>query len=567
MWQGGFMSGCNKPGLALACLAMACCQKGVSHRTVAETPTPLIAGQRWMAPISGDSYDAADRSGPGPLRLADGRALPTEWIDLVLHESPAAGWLGPVRTWKRYAPGADASPTTTRFLASVLPQDAVGQSVWHEGRRLASHWILPDAAPARPPMRLALVDHSNYASAISLVHDELQDPRLRWRAEMALQRLGAEVPPASWSDPILHDWARQHADRWKVALHRLAQADAALSDRLLRVLTRWLLTPDGPLPAWPTNAREIEVLVLTLLLPHGSDEMARRATEAFLDQQPSWLAWVADDAGGIVGGVLAVANLGAAPALLSTRAPGGSWDAHGMLEPERLMLVPVPAGMHDETNVAWWEVRLGGRTRTLGVTTGALAMSPPGLAIGPLWQDWTLSGLIRQTATAPAPGSAGWIAGLVHRDPRTELPTDRASGWAVYFEVRSPPCDIGADMPQGSVALFFGPSTTPRAVVTVRCTGLTTFDHGQPGEGAAFVQEFDRWAFTLPIDRAWLEDDGHVLLGVQWMPGDGPRLHWPRPLLPNQRTPGRARIDPSAWSPVLINHADGVSTEIQPGAK
>lgn len=558
--ENGLVRACV-PLVFLGLLALFGCQQGESRPWLAESPTPLIAGQRWMAPIVAEGPAAGDRSPraePDPLRLADGSVLASGRVGLVARARPSAGWLESAWQWARHDASPGAEPAPFEMLTADLPAWAVGQSLWYKGRRLPAYWIFPDAAPERRPARLAAIEPRHAPMALALVRDELDDPRLRWRALMALERLGVEPPPAAWADPLLHDWAAQQGARWRAAMHRLAVADEALADQVLRVMTRWLHTPEGPLPAWPTDAAGIDALVLEILLPQASDEMVRRAARAYVEPWSQWLAWVVDDAGGIVGGVLAVANLGPNPALLSTRAPGGVWEAHGMLEPERMALVPAPAGEPADGlgPVTQWEVRLGGRTRTLDVTTGGLPLVPPGVTIGPFWHDWTLGGLARQQAASPAQGGVGWIAALVHRDTRTEIPSDSTSGWALYCEVRSPPCAIEDAAAPDVVTVAFGPTDAPRAVVAVRCTGLTTFEQGPAGESVAFVRGADRWAFTLPIDKAWLESDGALLLGVQWQPDEGPRATWPRPLLPNQHAPGRARIDPGPWAPAILGRGD-----------
>lgn len=558
MLKPGITIGIRMALFVLVLLPLASCARTPTRPILVETPTPLIAGQRWMAPIAIDSADAPMRPDPSPLRLSDGQTLPTRRVAMAWRPTGERAWLGDLGVWSMASSASPPPPPAIEMLMADLPATAVGHSIWLDGRRLPSFWIFPDESPARAPPALPPVPPEEVAGVLILVRGELNDPRLRWRAQMALQRLGIEAPPAPWGDPILHDWADQHRVRWRAAIHRLATVDAALADRLLRALTRWMRTPAGPLPAWPTDADQIEDLLLTLLLPEAGDGLLRRSVEAFLEGQPQWMAWVWDDAGGIVGGVLAVANLGNARALLSTRAPGGAWEVHGMLEPERVALLPAPAGSPEEGPVEQWEVRLAGHIGTLSVGSGAISLSPPGMAIGPFWHDWTLRGLGRQTASSPAVGSTGWIAGLVHRDPRMVSPSveTNASGLVLYCEVRSPPCEIGQGLPLSAVTIYFGPTDAPRAVATVRCTGLTTFDQGRPGESALFVQEADRWAFTLPIDRAWLEADGDVLIGMRWQPQDGPRSTWPRPLLPNQQAPGRARIDPTGWNPAPFNPAD-----------
>lgn len=438
------------------------------------------------------------------------------------------------------------------MLVASLPMSAMGQSIWMAGRRLPAFWLLPDLHDSPPPSGTPVsppaLDHDR---AIAVLEPELADPAVRWRAELALARLGVKPPAPRWTDPVLLAWADQSKSRWYAAEQRLRAADPATADRLVDTLSRWLVTPETTLPVWPTHAEDITDLILAILRPGASHESVRRTVQAFLERQPQWLAWVADDAGGVVGGSIAAVNLSSIPALLSLRAPSGSWQAHGMVAPDEIVRVQVPSSPTASPSPVVWEVRLGGRTRALQITTDAIPLTPPGMPIGPFWHDWTLDGLIASTGQSPGPGQTGWIGGLIQRETRINTPTSSSSGWVVYIEVRRPPCDLprpGEVAPEiDAVQLCFGPTNTPRAIVTVRCTGLTTFDAGTPGESAILNTTSDRWAFTLPVDSTWLEPDGTFLLGAQSLPHDGKRASWPRPLLPDQQTVGRVRIDPSAW--------------------
>ncbi len=460
-------------------------------------------------------------------------------------DSPHSTWLPDHGQWQRTVV---IDELTTTMLVAELPLNAMGQSVWMDGRPLPAFWLLPDLYDAPGPSGSPINRQSvNGDQVLPLLQTELSDPTIRWRAELALGRLGIEPPDPAWTDPLLEAWADQSKARWIAAQLRLRAADPRVANRLIETLTRWLVTPDTMLPAWPTQADEINDLVLAILRPGASDEAVTRTVLAFLERQPQWLAWVVDDAGGVVGGAIAVVNLSPTPALLSVRAPTGTWQAHGLVEPDDLALVPVPSSPASPSP-AVWEVRLGGRTRALPITTDAIGLTPPGLTIGPFWHDWSLDGLITGTGQSPGPGQTGWIGGLIQKDPR--LDSD-SSGWVVYVEVRRPPCDLPrpgqSAASTDAVRLSFGPTNTPRAVVMVRCTGLTTFDAGAPGEVAMLNTSSDRWAFTLPIDRAWFEPDGTMLIGAQSLPGNGPRATWPRPLLPGQQAGGRVRVDPSAW--------------------
>ncbi|MFI4881471.1 MAG: hypothetical protein ACIAQU_02675 [Phycisphaerales bacterium JB064] len=543
------------PTMALTAAIVSGCAAPQARPVLLETPTPLLAGQVLLTPVdrTGAIWDGQDLRDPPPLLLSDGQRIETRTVTLE-PRGPADPntWLPDGGRWLLVPSSAEFAMT---LLVAEIPESALGQSVWMDGRRLPAFWIVRGfETPPRPDRISAGLTPAQRARARELVAPELHDPRMRWRSVMALQRLGIDEP-IEGSDALHDAWSAQWAARADAALARLRTADRLTCERLLESLTRWLVTPESVLPVWPTDADAITDLVLAMLRPGATDESVARTAQAFLDRQPKWLAWVADDAGGLVGGAIAVVNLGQTPALLSSRAPGRVWEAAGMVGAGEMVTIPAPAS--DVASAAgYWEVRLGGRTIALPITTGAIDLVPPGAPIGPFWHDWTLEGLTDGSGRSPSPGSEGWIGGLVHRDPRLDMPTSTSSGWVVYIEVRRPPCGLPtpgqASRPIDTVRLAFGPTGSPRAELTVRCTGLTTFETlptgVRPGEAAILTSTTDRWAFTLPIDQSWLEPDGTILLGVQSRPAEGPRATWPRPMLPGQSSIGRVRLDPSAWS-------------------
>lgn len=510
---------------------------------------PLIAGGLLVTPVAIDATDWAEAgAGPPPLRLGDGQQIGVRAQAFIRHESIEGGWLGRAPAWQRTSSSTEDALV---LVQAPIPMDGLGQSVWMDGRRVPAFWLVPDFA-SQAVVSPSPIDVDVAAThVIDLVASELVDPRIRWRAELALRRIGHEAPPARWDDPVLEAWAVQSSERWAAAMRRLGEVDEALAQRLADALTRWLVTSEIVLPIWPTDAEAVHDLILAILRPGASDESIERTVVAFLERQPKWLAWVANDAGGVVGGAIAVVNLSPSAALLSTRAPGGRWEAYGLLEPDSIALAPAPPQRDASSVASTWQIRLGGRMKTLQVSADAAPLEPPGFAIGPFWNDWTLEGLISGTATSIPPGQPGWVGGLVQRDTRLDAPGSSDSGWVLYVEVRRRPCDLptASGRPQAldAVRVAFGPTDRPRAEVVVRCSGLTTFEQGTPGQLAMLTTGTDRWAFTLPIDRSWLEPDGTFLLGAQYLPHDGPRGAWPRPLLPGQESIGRVRVDPSAW--------------------
>ncbi len=541
------------PLIAGAALFVACAAPLERPRFL-ESPLVLVPGQALMTPVDlPGAPERVESYEPPSLRLSDGRTLETLLVTLEPDRSTTVNsWLANNSTWRRTS--IEQASARTLLLADV-PFDALGLDLWVSGNRVPSSWIVPPLSEqaASYPLEQALTA-SQQATLLELVKPEMEEPRLRWRAMLALQRLGIESTSGAFADPALEAWAYRWQALAEAAERRLRSADAALADRWIEALTRCVRTSDAVLPMWPTNTEDITETILTLLTPEASDASVVRSAEAFLDRQPQWLSWVTEDAGGEVGGSMTVVNLSGKDALLSSRAPGGQWTAHGMLAPSELFEIPATT-KPDSATTSVWQVRLGGRTRSLPITTGVIPLEPPGAAIGPFWHDWTLPGLQRSTVQSPAPGSVGWIGGLVHRDPRLERPLADASGRASYVEVHRPPCELPAPgisaRSTDAIRVAFGPTEQARAELTIRCTGVTSVDSLGPlameGEPAIINKGNDRWAFTLPIDLSWLEPDGTILIGMQSAPAQGLRATWPRPLLPGQAEFGRVRIDPSAW--------------------
>ncbi|MEQ8845081.1 MAG: hypothetical protein RIB58_09525 [Phycisphaerales bacterium] len=538
-------------------LGLAGCAVAPERPVLVESPLPLLAGQELVVELERASLqgEAASADRVAPMRLPDGRTLDTRLVHMAEESVAASGWLAGA-TWRRSSAQVDRARS---FLVVDMPPDALGQSVWFDGRRVPSFWILPslrasssDELPIAPPLRTDWAPAQRDA-ILKLIEAERRDPRLRWRARRALERLGID-DRAPLDDAVLEAWAAQWDARLEAAFQRLIEANPGVASRWLDVMTRWLVTPYGVLPMWPTDADTITDTILAMLRPDASDAAVLRAAESLISREPAWLAWVIDDAGGVVGGTIAVANLTGTRALLSARAVGGPWIAHGMVEPGAVQSIPAPSAQRNATQA--YEVRLGGRTAILPIATDAIPMKPPGVAIGPFWYDWTCRGLIQGTAGSPAPASANWLAGLIQRDPRPNADSVATSGWAVYVEITRPPCELDRMDSQleaiDSVQLFFGPTESPRAVVRVRCTGVASWSstaQRTPQTVQVFTrQSSDRWAFTLPIDRAWLEPDGTILIGAKWVPAAGQRASWPRPLLPGQDVVGRVRMDPNGWS-------------------
>lgn len=513
---------------------------------LAVEPGEVLVAELELTP---DSSAAAEDASTASLRLADGRQIPARIATIAAtRDDASSGWLGPAYRWGGSTPGAGVP-----MLVAELPGDALGQAVWFEGRRLPIRWLLPsDAARASAvPVRGPGPDAARARLLASRAMPELLDPRLRWRARLAIARLDpwtADEASLPLADPLAAAWAEQWASRWRSAHARLRRADPAVARRLVAALTGVVSTEGGPLPAWPQDVGAIDDLLDDILRRGADDASVVRAARRYLSAAEAWVAWIDDDAGGPVAGTVRVANTGGAPALLSLRAPGGDWVAHGMVRPGEVARVALPPPPVEGAAAGVWRVRFAGEVRRLAAGAGAAPIEPPGFAVGPFWFDWTWPSLRAQRARAPRAGDPGWVGGLVHRDPRPVLPAG-ASGWVVHVQVDRPGCALSRETRGGfdRVRISFGPAGAPRGVVSVWCTGVTTASLGAVRQQAAVVRGDGQWSLSLPIDPAWLEDDGTMLLGIESLPHDGPRLSWPRPQLPGVDAVGRVRLDPSGW--------------------
>jgi len=431
----------------------------------------------------------------------------------------------------------------------------------------------------------------------------LEAPLSRWRARLALSaangerggvagpeagRVRREAAEADNEARVLDALAEQAAWRWLAGLGRLAAADRALA---FSVAERLLLAVEvgagRRVPAWPPESAEGDRLLDALLDPDRDGPEVIAHARAWLESQPPIVAWVSDDAGqaGAVPAeslaTICVANLTSGPLVASARARGGGPARGGgvsggvagpMTDPVKIgrgriepVLVLCPTGgVGDEDGgspaaapVTAVSVIAGSLRRTLGVFAPPARMGAPGLTIGPLAADITLTAWVRGgLASGPAaepPARA--TAALLHA-PATAQPGARV---VLYLEgERTPPDREGGRAPTGDwVRVWVGPTGRPLRVLAVSSEGRVVDQTASARGGSlgADLPDFtraeptlrvggdaERWSVWVPMPDAAHAETGVLRLGLERFDGDGERSAWPRPMLPWQAEPGRAAI-------------------------
>ncbi len=632
----------------LAAGAMTACESGpapapagglVGGRPAIEPVESVIAlcpGSMVVVPVRVNGPIPHD----GGVEVRFGNTPPTRgtlvWIGVQPGHDPAtapaapfaAAWMGHGGVWSATPASRSTRPLSagTWAVAAEVPADIdPGIRSARIGAWPAPVTVLPGSCLAglfgvsvqRPPGISGEVAGVMRTSPwlIRTLDALVRTPTTRWRARLAWRLLdgdpGGPLPGGTFADPVIEALARQAEWRWSAALARLGSADPALASSLAWRLAAIADLGGGvAMPVWSADGASLTALGEDLLNPLLSDaEIAARA-RIWLAEQPDAIAWVVDDGGAtdaVTGGLIAtvaVTNLSDAPAV--------AWAAHERASRMgELMTVPArstarasaaaPGRIQD--GGATLNVAVGDFAATRPVQDAPATVSPPGLRIGPLLPDWSLStwlasGIARDgTADAGVTLDDAWTTGaLLYRE---------GGRWMLYVECRRPapgapdpsllappPARTGLELvpglgqvrrPRGSgleagasdaaanglsagglvgaeeeLRVWLGPLWAPTALLRISPAGVMIDEIGGAADGLGVVRrgsgtpvevrvEEGVWACWVPIPPRCMEGTGLLRLGVERTDARGVRTAWPRRMLPWQREPGRWAIDVSAW--------------------
>lgn len=460
--------------------------------------------------------------GPTPPGFDDASVAPARVARLAREPLPAPDpWIA-ARAWRAAAPGED--PAATLLLipgASVAGRDAI---------RVGDAQVALVRAPGLPA---AASDPSPLPAAFARLAPALADASMRWRARLALQRLGVDASSlGAFEDDAVEAFADALERRARAAIAAIAGSDAALADRVAGALSRTVTFPDGVIaPAWAdadANLDDLFSIALNPATPQAS--LADRARQ-WIDAQPRAVAWIADDAG-LLGTRVLVAELAGVADLVGARvAPVASCDPptlHPLL-PRAVAEIELkcrarPAQREIKVQIADW-------SRTLDALAAPAAVSPPGVRIGPLALPFSMRTFLAQQVALPDAAHAA--AALIQRKPASD-------DWQIYAECLAPPGEQPArEGARDTLRFFFGPRATPRLVLE--------FSPDAQTPGASIRRDDDRWVLFADLPPDAFEPDGTLLVGVERVDARGVRSVWPRPVLPWDDAPSRVAVDPSTW--------------------
>lgn len=457
--------------------------------------------------------------------------------------------------------GADAAlaPDERLLLACVIPPGERPEALDFAYSRAVLEWR------EAPSGRAAVVSGSRQEVApglgglLALLAPARSDPSSRWRTRLLADRLaesGVDLgPDPVLPHPALEALARQHEDRWRIALARLRAADAALADRVVFALTRIVVLDNAhAFPAWsdaPVGPRGGAVGGDALrdgLLDAGAREAVSLA-EAWLAAQPAAQAWVEDDAvsppdeTGAVRVRIGVANLLPQPVTASIGAVASGLGGVGAPKPVEMVslrtgeasrhVVRVPAG-------AAIEARVGDATLLLSPRAPHKA-APPGARIGPLVLARSAAALLAGAAVIP-PIEARATGVVRRRATDTGPGAADDSPWELVLT-------IAGVAPTESVLVSMGPTDAPLASIRARPDGYALDEaRGSTAKPRAIQsrREGGEWTVAVPIPRRAIIDEKWLLVGVRRESLEGVSS-WPRPCFPWDGAAGRAAIDLSGW--------------------
>ncbi|MBY0113270.1 MAG: hypothetical protein K2Y21_10640 [Phycisphaerales bacterium] len=553
-------------------------------------PLFVVFGQTLIVPTS---RLVSDGRLPKTAKLDDGRDVPLV-VHRVVTRSPISGlptpmetaalrWLGGAVAWAE-VPAGEAS---MELCEVRLPVDAYGHWLWIGDQRVSLEWLSEDNTDWSR-VSPAIAKQAGDPFIRECLRLESRDPRLAWRA--SLFGLSARVPtPPSLPIPFertpelietpddgafLDRAADQTASLWRHTLAALHRADKGVAQRVVDRLGAIVSFEAGGrqrlAPAW-ASASEAGALLEALLERRREPRRMVAAANEWLRSRPAACAWITDDAGLYDSNTnvplvrVGVANFGEGASVASVK---GVIDAGGpelgtlaarsaTVLPVAPLTTPDPGdGVLESQGI---DVRCGDWAGVIEAQRRHLVAQPPGLSIGPLSLDHSISTWSRSQTVVPLPGDGATrrdIPTLVGRLVRDVGPggSGVGSGWSLYLEAERSTSE------RQTVRLWFGPAGSPSAVVTADLPENSSIPESGEGSatvrlagradsalvGARVVPNVDRWTVRLPIPNSAIERPGRVRLAIEHVRGNV-RSAWPRAMFPWQTEPGRASVDLTKW--------------------
>lgn len=547
------------------------------------------AGESLVLPL--EPTEEQRRAGAIPARLSRGDAVfaPLWWIGRVkagpegparvlaeqtagsaLVAARAAGWMGEHGTWTAVA----ATDTARRrainadgrwYVVIELPPDSAGLDLVLDGRLVRLGWISKSVATSRVGGAQAEGPGGWGWLALEAAR---RNPHERWRARLAAGELMSASGPAhdEFADGAVEALADQLGARWAMALRRVEDEDAVAAEQLRRRLA--LMADFGGVraPVWPVDDGSVSRLLNALLGPSQAGRGPGAVAREWTDALPRAACWIADDAvmydaghARIVSRIGALAmDAGAEVLMVKTGARGSPAEVLAM-EPctAAYGLFALDGADAESPSVI---ASIGAWSARRAVVPRPVRAMPPGAAIGPMFDDWTMADWLG-SCTDPAdprnaisPGGLGRAvrgrqasAAMLMADAASVTGPAGSAGlrWTLYVE-----CGVG---PGATV------ESARREELTIALTGaggeamLRAFADGQlvwsdGTAGHARVTRDDRaWRMWIPLPESILGDGLWVRLGLSRTDWTGARASWPRPMFPWDDRPAQAVFDLSTW--------------------
>ena len=554
--------------------------------------------------------------------------------------SRAEWWIGDPRPWKAWRANECPADADLGLWVAVIPSMPKGTGTIQFGGSVRGRApgsgggggaqtrtvLIRQAAPSAAAFGgfLPKRETQSLVWGKDAVQAMRRSPVSRWRARLAWGEplVASEAAPDAFGDDALEALAREQELRWSLVLSTVAAAEPVLAARLAQHLAGWVDFGGGvSLPCGVVDPIALQSLA-DQVISAGTIQGERRG-KAVREAATTWLSAL------VPGGALVVDEAAAVdlksgdvtPTVLACNFSDVSvaaWAAVGGMtaEPEITRLAPfqgevlaVARAWGDRDNPPQQrasgaggpprgegpmpvEVRVGEFSAARTATGRMIRVQPPGLALGPLLQDWRMaafqsSAMDRSATTSlPLAGPDLALSGRLFREPDPRPPGGSGGGsgsgggrWRVYIEWADPqrlqPPTPGARKPAGGVAagdqdfgagrgiggevaVYFGPANpggTSRAAVRIRRgpDGKWTGEgpgveisavpapagSGQPGRVSAWIN----------VPPQAIEGGKALRLGITRMDPDGRRSAWPRPMLPWESEPGRIAVDLGAWGP------------------